>query len=493
MQYDSSIEDSEGVFRRRQKPPEYADPSFVGMSASRKPATGEQDPAKTVLPRNQTTNSEPLNQRRHKITFISLLVFTVMLYFRPWELVSGLASFTSMAFYSGIITLLIYLITQISTDGNLTARPREIVLVGLLMLAALLSMPMAIDRPEAWKTFTDIFIKAVLIFIVIVNVVTTERRLRALLLLSLAVSVYLSVNAIYDYQHGIFGLGKVENNDLRIAGSIRGLFENSNDLAMHLCTMLPISIAMALEKPGLFRRICYLAVSGLMVAGIVVTFSRGGFIALVVTVIVLGRKLGRRNTMLTAAGVFIGLVLFLALLPGGYSGRVATIFNSAADLTGSSTQRTEILKRSIAVALRYPLFGVGMGNFHYKSFHELQTHNAYTQVASEMGLAAFVIYVMFLVHPLRRLREIERTLFDKQNTSNVYYLAIALQVSLIAYMVASFFGAVAYQWYVYYLVGYAVVLRRVYYAETPLPGSYPLNAMGEENVRQLLPNYSERS
>jgi hypothetical protein len=30
--------------------------------------------------------------------------------------------------------------------------------------------------------------------------------------------------------------------------------------------------------------------------------------------------------------------------------------------------------------------------------------------------------------------------------------------------VSSFFASVAYQWYVYYLVGYAVALRRIYQA-----------------------------
>jgi hypothetical protein len=33
-------------------------------------------------------------------------------------------------------------------------------------------------------------------------------------------------------------------------------------------------------------------------------------------------------------------------------------------------------------------------------------------------------------------------------------------------MVASFFAAVAYQWYIYYLVGYAIALRRIYLAQT---------------------------
>ena len=33
-------------------------------------------------------------------------------------------------------------------------------------------------------------------------------------------------------------------------------------------------------------------------------------------------------------------------------------------------------------------------------------------------------------------------------------------------MVCSFFASVAYLWYVYYLVGYAVCLRRLYESET---------------------------
>jgi hypothetical protein len=45
---------------------------------------------------------------------------------------------------------------------------------------------------------------------------------------------------------------------------------------------------------------------------------------------------------------------------------------------------------------------------------------------------------------------------------SVYYLAMGVQASIIGYMVASFFSSVAYQWYIYYLVAYAVCLRRIY-------------------------------
>src|SRR6185503_2251252 len=106
--------------------------------------------------------------------------------------------------------------------------------------------------------------------------------------------------------------------------------------------------------------------------------------------------------------------------------------------------------------------GVGVGNFHHKSFSELGTHNAYTQVGSEMGIAAMVVYIMFLVYPFRRLTEIQKLTYKQKDERFTYYLAVGLQASLLAYMVASFFAHVAYQWYIYYLVGYAIAFRRIY-------------------------------
>jgi hypothetical protein len=55
---------------------------------------------------------------------------------------------------------------------------------------------------------------------------------------------------------------------------------------------------------------------------------------------------------------------------------------------------------------------------------------------------------------------------SRPHRSQFYYLALGVQGSLVAYMFASFFLSVPFNWYVYYLVGYAVCLRRTYEAET---------------------------
>jgi O-antigen ligase len=200
----------------------------------------------------------------------------------------------------------------------------------------------------------------------------------------------------------------------------------------------------------------------LMVGGVIATFSRGGFLGLIGAGSVLAWKMGRRNRALVIVMLLGLLVAFVVLAPGDYASRLGSI-TTAAD--ASSHSRRALLFRSILVALANPLFGVGMGNFHIVAIGESVSHNAYTQVAAEMGMAAMIIYIMFMVVPVRRLRLIERETYDTRRTSRIYYLSVAMQASLVAYMISSFFGSVAYQYYVYYLVGFAVALRRIYEAQ----------------------------
>jgi len=164
--------------------------------------------------------------------------------------------------------------------------------------------------------------------------------------------------------------------------------------------------------------------------------------------------------------MLVAVTLFLALAPGNFPARIPSIFIPSLDPVGSSGARQQLLIKSVLVALRHPLLGIGMGNFPIVSIHDQVTHNAYTQVASEMGMAALVLYVLLIVSPLKRLREIEAQTYEARRTSRFfYYLSVGLQASLVGYMVSSFFASIAYLWYVYYLVGYAVCLRRMYESE----------------------------
>ena len=475
MRHSPDVLDYEGVFpSKRSRPADAAsDAESIGKGVfkeldldkpSQKPAETS-DEKKDEKPSFMEVEAGKWQDKRgHGLTFVFLFIFSIVLYFRPYELIPALSGFKTMAFWVGIVTLVAYFVTQMAVEGNLTVRPREVNMVLLFGIAGLLSIPFAIDPSEAWATFVDFLIKTILIFIVLVNVLRTEMRIKLLMYLALVVSIYLCIHLINDYRAGIFRIGVAELNTQRVGGAIKGLFDNSNDLALHLVTMIPLAFVLALENKNPLRKIIFWGTTLLMIAAVIITFSRGGFIGLIAMTLVLVRKIARRNKAVAIGTLVLGVVFFLAVAPGAYAGRLATIFTGS-DLTGSSSQRTEIFKRSVMVALRYPLFGVGLGNFHHKSAQELGTHNAYTQVAAETGIAAMVFYIIFMVHPLRKLRMIEREMYERDDNSRFYYLAIGLQASLVGYMVASFFAAVAYQWYIYYLVAYAIGLRRIYYLQ----------------------------
>jgi putative inorganic carbon (hco3(-)) transporter len=453
MRHNSHIVDYEPVTTLRGAKTEYEEygDSWLGDSSSdAQPPLAEADRKEQ---RSQDIEDKKAIKRGHAVSFAGLVVFTAIVYFRPYELFPSLAWTSSSAFWVGILTLLVYVPTQLGLEGNLTIRPAEIKLVLLLLLAALVSTPLAIDRRIAWTTFTD-FLKVVLMFIVMVNVVRTEKRLKGLLLLALITSCILGAAAANDYRLGRLSLGLHE----RIRGLIGNLFENPNDLALHLVTMAPLAVALLLVSRGSLKKVFFAGATVLIVAGVVATFSRGGFIGMCFAMGLLVWRLAKRNKGLIAICLPPALAVFVLLAPGGYGTRIGT---SGDD---SFVARFNDFKRSLFVAVHHPVIGVGMNNYIRYSNLDHATHNAYTQVGSELGLPAMAVYIMFLLIPLKRLRRIERETSATRQSSQFFYLAVGLEASLVGYMASSFFLSVAYLWYLYYLVGYTVCFWRLYEA-----------------------------
>jgi O-antigen ligase len=414
-------------------------------------------PGKDVTPETSKPEDgqrERILKRGHAVSFAGLFLFTFLVYFRPYELSPSLFWLSNWAFWVALITIAIYIPTQLGLDGYLTIRPREVNMVLLLVVACLLSIPLAVDRLMAWESLTE-YLKVVLMFIVLVNTVRTERRLRVLILLVLVASCVLSVSAISDYQAGRFIA-----REARVGGLIGGLFENPNDLALHLVTMIPIAVGLLFATRGGARKVLYGCFAVLMTAAVIVTFSRAGFLGIIAAGTVMMWRLARHNKALILV-LPILVLAFVLLAPGGYSSRLSLTTDD------SAIARQDDLKHSLIVAARHPVFGLGMNNYILYSNHGKATHNAYTQVAAELGIPALLAYLLFLITPIKQLRRIGReTMVSKQN-ARFYYLAVGLEASLVGYMVSSFFASVAYLWYAYYIVGYAICLRRLYAADKP--------------------------
>ncbi len=459
--------------------------TVITGSVDSRACSGLQD-RKTQSPRAHTKparfNAEGILKRGHSLSYLGLFLFTFLVFFRPYELIPSLSWLSRGALVTALATIAVFIPTQLGLENRITAWPREIKLAIALLLTGLLSIPLALEPLLAFQSLIE-FLKVILIFVVMVNVVRTEKRLRGLFLLVLLASCVLSMAALSDYAQGNLVL-----QGRRIAGVIGGLFSNPNDLALHLVTIIPISLTLLLGSRGGLRKTFYLACSLLLLLGLVATFSRGGFLGFVCVLGFLSWKLARRNRIIFGGLALCVLVAAIALAPSAYRSRISTTSDD------SATARTDDLKRSILVAVRHPVFGVGMDNYILYSNMNKATHNAYTQVAAEMGFAAFLIYVWFLITPFSGLRRLEQATRTATRRPPVFYLAIGLQASLVGYMVVSFFASVAYLWYVYYLVAYAICLRRIYanLAEDSKPLVNPqVNSIGQP--REISPLHQASS
>src|SRR5262249_7092490 len=122
------------------------------------------------------------------------------------------------------------------------------------------------------------------------------------------------------------------------------------------------------------------------------------------------------------------------------------------------------------VAMRHPLFGVGIGNYPEYSIKGKAAHNSYLEIAAELGWIGLGAYLVFILAPILRLRRIETELLRSEVNSRrhsdsdreLYFLSIGLQAVIVAYLVCSFFSSSQYFWHLYYVVAYAVALRHIY-------------------------------
>jgi O-antigen ligase len=148
--------------------------------------------------------------------------------------------------------------------------------------------------------------------------------------------------------------------------------------------------------------------------------------------------------------------------------------SSEPDLTasaaGSTRERKALLMRSISITLNHPLLGVGVGQFSAYVFDEdkrlgvpkepyLGTHNSYTQLSSEAGIPALLIFLGILVISWRRLgRLIHAARRDlRPEAQDVYRTALAVQACLAGLYTFFFFFHMAYEVFPHIIIGVALV------------------------------------
>lgn len=349
---------------------------------------------------------------------------------------------------------------------------REMAVALALILWAAFTIPLSIWPGGSWSQLTDHLIKAVVFFWLIGTLITTLRRLELFGWVLTLCSLPLALTALDNYRSGVF-VTHASSAVQRIAGYVggSGIAGNPNDLALMLNLLLPITGALFVIARQPWRRLVAGAAVLLSIAAVIATFSRAGFITLAVIAALAVLAMIRRG----AAGMAVAVVLFagaaFVLMPDDYFARLSTITNIEADPTGSAQGRWNDYFLSLQYIRQHPWTGAGLGQdllaLNATRGHETwrSVHNAFLQVAVDLGLPGLALLLALFVASFANTRRVQRQVADTPGLADLAVLAQGVQTALVAFAVAAFFHPIAYQFYFFCLAGLAVALVNAHRAE----------------------------
>lgn len=237
-----------------------------------------------------------------------------------------------------------------------------------------------------------------------------------------------------------------------------GTIGNPLGFSAYLALSLPLSLYKVIEEKSKEDKFLFFAIAATIIAGIFFSFSRAGWIAVVVSMLafipamLLDIDRSKRWLILGAGlAAFIAIITLLGLMPSGVQGRSALEHgvNIFSDITGgSSASRLHLWGLTIKAILQHPLLGYG-----YDTYKELSTrfldlqqfrlepntvydrpHSNILQVAFSTGLIGLFAYLWFIAAVLAvwisSIREKSRN----------GILISALAAGCIAYLIAVQFG-----------------------------------------------------
>lgn len=276
-----------------------------------------------------------------------------------------------------------------------------------------------------------------------------------------------------------------------------GMYDG-NDIGVVYMVGLPMAVVLLRSRTKALQLFGMITIGGIL-ASLVLTASRGGFLGLIVgglAVIVLSPGWSVVKKTLTVAVPTLGMLL---LAPDGYWDQMGTILNPQDDYNlTSETGRLAIWTRGLGYVAEYPVFGVGPDNFVRSgwfisdvgraglvgaSIRDQAPHNSFLQIWAELGSVGLSIWLGILAYgvlaPLRLRKRMPRYWLERGSSDQrfLYLMASYLPASFLGFGATAFFVSHAYTSILYALVavlcGFVIMGRREIRLQGVPSATYP--------------------
>jgi probable O-glycosylation ligase (exosortase A-associated) len=387
--------------------------------------------------------------------FYGLLFYLGNAYFRPEEWVySDAVRSLNLSLIIGFYLFISTFISKAKFVWN-----GRVGLIALFVLQSLFSTTMSDHADFCWP-FLRQFINVVLMTYLIVVLTTDFEKFRLLIL------VMVLALGLEQAKQGWFYLltspGGPNQNTIPFLG-------DNNGIAQGMLMLVPLIGFLAQTSDGKWRKLIF---HGLFVGCLyraLSTYSRGGFLA----AIGMGLTWWLRSfhKLRIAVGIVLTLVVVVPVLPDAFWNRIHTISPYGQEQDTSAAGRFYFWDVALSMAATNPLLGVGFNGYNkaYDSFDTSDgifgrgrsVHSTYLGVLAELGYPGLVLYGAILGCSFAACARVRKLASGKEVPIEFGLAAVALESSLIAFMITGAFLPSQYNEMFWHFIGLTVALKQI--------------------------------
>lgn len=322
---------------------------------------------------------------------------------------------------------------------------------------------------------------------------------RAEIFYKLTIQIFLMMFLIREIKHfkfviwtllaGVANFGRIayQRGHNRYIGVIAPNSTEENAVAAHIVAAIPFFELYFLIGSKWEKIVTFLSLPFILNL-LILANSRAAFLALISIAILSLLWIKGRMRWRVFAGTIAGVIMLLYLANDQFWGRQSTIENYEQE--GSAMSRIYLWKGALKMWSDYPM-GLGGNGFQTLALYyvpELRermenkgaktVHNTILLVLVEWGFVGVFLFLGFIVHVFIILHKIKRD-HNKSPSYRYYIDAMAIQMGLIAILIAGIFHNRLYSEVVYWFGAFAVALRNIQVTEIEL--------QEQENQTEFIP------
>jgi putative inorganic carbon (HCO3(-)) transporter len=387
--------------------------------------------------------------------FYALLFYIGNAYFRPEDWVwSNLVSNLKLSLLSGVLVVATTFLSRQRFVWN-----GRIAIVWLFLLHTLLSTIGSENLAYSWSYWPD-FLKTIIITYLMIVLVTDFTKFRLVLL------VMVFALGLEQAKQGWFYL--LTSPGWHNANIVPFLGDN-NGVAVGMLMLVPIVGLLGQTTEHKWRKCFYwfLLIGCLYRA--LSTHSRAGLLAAAAMGVIWWLRTRHKGRALL--GLVVVIIIVIPALPDTYWTRIQTIQTYEEEQDQSALGRLHFWNVAIHMAKANPVLGIGfMGyNVSYNNYdssagaygQDRSVHSSFFGVLSELGYLGLILYGFVIAGALRSCSRVRKFALKDAAFSELDKSAVALQASLIAFLVGGAFVIFHYNEMLWHMIGLTIILERL--------------------------------